>query len=104
MVFTSLLVLEGTLGLHQVGFQLHGSAMVMPKTLQVYLSGSKVLGEYGDPSDTRVGVTWFPWRNQVVRWDNGFMYLRSSPVGTLSLPYRVGGRGPVFSSNFEVKF
>ena len=86
------------------GFQLQASAMVMPKTVQLYVSGSKVFGEYGDPSDTRVGVNFFPWKNQVIRWNNEFLYLRTSPVGALSLPYPVGGRGPVFHSNLEVNF
>ncbi len=90
--------------LHDQGFQLQASAMVMPRTLQVYLSGSKVFGEYGDPSDTRVGVTVYPWKNQVVRWNNELMFLDRSPVGALSLPYPVGGNGPVFHSNVEVNF
>jgi hypothetical protein len=47
-------------------------------------------------------VNFHPWKNRVVRWNNEFMYLRTSPVGALSLPYPVGGKGPVFSSNFEV--
>lgn len=90
--------------LTDTGFQLQASAMVMPKTLQVYVSGSKVFGDYGDPSDMRAGVNFHPWKNRVVRWNNEFLYLRTSPVGALSLPYPVGGRGPVFSSNFEVNF
>jgi len=86
------------------GFQLQASAMVKPQTVQVYVSTSKILGEYGDPWDARVGVNWYPWDNQCVRWNNEFIRLEHSPVGALSLPYVVGGNGLVFHSNFEVNF
>ena len=90
--------------LNDHGFQLQASAMVSPKQLQVYVSGSKVFGEYGDPSDTRVGVNVYPFKSQVVRWNFEYLHLRRSPVGGLSLPYVVGGNGPVFYSSFEVNF
>ena len=86
------------------GFQLQTSAMVLPKELQLYLSGSKIFGEYGDPWDARFGVNWFPWKNQVVRWNTEVISLSHSPVGALSLPYLVGGNGLVFHTNFEVNF
>lgn len=86
------------------GFQLQTSAMVLPKTLQLYLSGSRIFGEYGDPWDARFGLNWFPWKNQVARCDTEVIYLSQSPVGALSLPYVVGGNGPVFHTNFEVNF
>jgi len=92
--------------LRDTGFQLLASAMVVPKTVEVYATGSKLLGEYGKPSDIRVGANWFPWKNRVVWWNNELLYLKApfSPVGALSLPYPVGGKGPIFSSNFMVNF
>ena len=63
-----------------------------------------MFGEHGDPSDVRVGVNWFPWRNQVVRWNTEYLHLNRSPVGGLSLPYVVGGNGSVVYSTFEVNF
>jgi hypothetical protein len=86
------------------GFQLQTSAMAVPKFLQVYASGSKVFGQYGDPSDFRAGATFFPWRNEVVRWNFEFMQLSRSPVGALSLPYSVGSNGTIFHTNFMVWF
>ena len=53
--------------LTDTGFQLQASAMVAPKTAQLYLSGSKIFGNYGKPSDVRFGVNVFPWKNQVIR-------------------------------------
>ncbi|HEX5132691.1 MAG TPA: hypothetical protein VFX92_09415 [Candidatus Krumholzibacteria bacterium] len=90
--------------LSDTGFQIQASKMVKPQVLQLYLSGSKIFGEYGDPSDVRLGANWFPWQNRSIRWGNEFIYLDQSPVGALSLPYVVGGDGLLFNSNLEVNF
>lgn len=89
-------------GLNDNGFQVQGSAMLKPQVLQLYASGSKINGEYGDPWDVRLGANWYPWKNKSIRWNNEFIRLEHSPVGALSLPYTVGGNGLVFSSNFEI--
>jgi hypothetical protein len=90
--------------LNDHGFQLQASTMVKPQILQVYASGSKIFGEYGDPWDMRLGANWYPWENKCIRWNNEFIKLEQSPVGYLSVPYPVGGNGLVFNSNFEVNF
>src|SRR5262249_641301 len=41
------------------GYQLQSSAMVIPKTLQAYLSGSQIFGRYGDASELRAGGNWY---------------------------------------------
>lgn len=97
----------GTAGLPQIfshGYQLQASAMVLPKTLQVYLGGSMVSGKYGNPFDFRAGINVFPWRNKVVRWNTEFLYLDKSPVGYTSVPFALGGTGPVFHTNLELAF
>jgi hypothetical protein len=97
----------GTAGLaplYDHGFQALASAMVLPKSVQVYAGGSKVFGEYGNPSDLKLGVNWFPWHNQVVKWNLEYLHLTHSPVGGLSLPYPVGGNGPVFYTSFLLAF
>jgi hypothetical protein len=86
------------------GFQLQASAMVIPKTLQLYAGTSRVNGQFGDPFDTRVGANWFPWKNKVVRWNTEWLYIRNSPVGYSSVPFAVGGRGNVFHSSLELAF
>ena len=43
------------------GFQLQASTMLKPDYLQAYVSGSQVFGEYGDPWDVGVGLTYFPF-------------------------------------------
>lgn len=90
--------------LHDTGFQVWASAMLAPKQVRVYAGGSKVFGEFGNPSDVRVGVSYFPWKNEVVRWDVEFAHFNRSPVGALSLPYSVGSNGPILQSNFMVWF
>jgi hypothetical protein len=97
----------GTEGLPQLrdrGFQLQGSAMLVPKTLQLYVGGSRINGQFGNPFDFRSGINWFPWKNKVVRWNTEWLYLRNSPVGYSSVPFAIGGRGNVFHSSLELAF
>jgi hypothetical protein len=97
----------GTAGLAEIfnhGFQLQASAMVMPKTFQVYAGGSMVLGNLGGGYDTRVGINWFPFKNKVVRWNSEGLLLYRSPVGYTSVPYNVGSTGFVFHTNLEMAF
>ena len=85
-------------------FQIQGSAMVVPKTLQAYVGFSKIFGQFGQPRDFRVGANFFPFKNKVVRWNNEALYLYKSPVGYTSVPYPIGGRGWVFHSSMELAF
>lgn len=90
--------------LHDSGFKVEASAMAVPQVLQVYTGGSRINGEYGDPWDLRAGANYYPFRNEIVRWNTEYMYVRRSPVGALSLPMPVGGNGGVFYSSFMVNF
>jgi len=78
------------------GFQLQGSAMLLPERLQAYVSGSKIFGEYGDPFDVALGVNWFPMTRRELRVNLQGLYLDDSPVGYASVPFIVGGNGWVF--------
>jgi hypothetical protein len=86
------------------GFQLQGTAMVVPQTLQAYAGHSRIFGQYGDPWDFRVGTNWFPYKNKVLRWNTEALYLHKSPVGYTSVPFAVGGRGWVVHSSLELAF
>lgn len=90
--------------LHDNGFQLQASGMVLEKALQVYTTYSKIYGEYGDPYDVRAGINWFPWHNHVVCWNFEYIHASRIPVGGLSLPYPVGGNGDIVYSSFMVNF
>ncbi|HEU4711978.1 MAG TPA: hypothetical protein VFS76_10460 [Pyrinomonadaceae bacterium] len=85
-------------------FQIQGSAMVVPKSLQAYIGFSKIFGQFGQPRDFRFGTNFFPFKNKVVRWNNEALYLYKSPVGYTSVPYPIGGRGWVFHSSMELAF
>jgi len=85
-------------------FQIQGSAMVIPKSLQAYIGFSKIFGQFGQPRDFRFGTNFFPFKNKVVRWNTEVLYLYKSPVGYTSVPFPVGGRGWVFHTNMELAF
>lgn len=86
------------------GFQLQASSMVVDQKLQLYGVYSYIDGQYGDPSEYRIGVNWHPWKNHVIRWNFEYIHSDRSPVGGLSLPYVIGGTGSIFHSNFTVNF
>ncbi len=90
--------------LNDHGFQLMASSMLIKKKLQLYVSTSKVLGEYGNPSDFRTGLTFYPWEESSTLLNFEYINLDRSPVGGLSLPYEVGGNGSVFYFNLMVDF
>ena len=86
------------------GFQLQGSAMVRPRKLQAYVSGSRIFGEYGDPWDLSAGLNWFPTGNRNLRINGQALYLSRSPVGYASVPFPLGGNGFVYTLDTEVYF
>ncbi len=49
---------EGIPNISDTGYQMQTSAMAVPKVLQLYGSWSQIFGNYGDPSDWRVGQNW----------------------------------------------
>lgn len=90
--------------LNDTGFQLQASGMVIKETLQVYATTSMIFGEYGDPTEYRLGLNWHPWKNQVVRLNAEYILMENSPVGGLSLPYQVGSNGGIIKVDFMVNF
>src|SRR5829696_3054853 len=95
---------ENLLSLFDHGFQIQGTAMLKPKTLQAYVGHSKIYGQYGDPWDFRTGLNFFPFKSKVLRWNNEALYLSRSPVGYTSVPYNIGSRGWAFHSSVELAF
>jgi hypothetical protein len=94
----------GLKGLFDHGFQLQGSAMVVPQVMQLYVGHSKIFGQYGKPWDLRIGTNYFPFKNHVIRWNTEALYLYKSPVGYTSVPFVIGGKGWVFHTSFELAF
>jgi hypothetical protein len=86
------------------GFQVQSSAMVVPKVLQVYLSGSAIRGRYGNGSEVRAGASWYLAKERELRLNPEWIHLNKCPVGYTAVPYPVGGNGDVFHVNFEMSF
>jgi hypothetical protein len=86
------------------GFQLQASAMLVPRTLQGYVAGSMINGQYGDPWDMSVGLNWFPMRRRELRLNTQALYLEDSPVGSSGVPFIVGANGWVFSTDIMLNF
>ncbi|HEX3167612.1 MAG TPA: hypothetical protein VHQ93_15180 [Chitinophagaceae bacterium] len=87
------------------GFQLLASAMVIPKKLQLYTTYSKIFGQYGDPSETRVGFNFFPFKKTIaVRLNGQATFMNRCPVGGLAYPYTVGANGTIFNFDLELNF
>ena len=85
---------------HDSGYQVQVSAMLVSQVLQLYGGIAAINGEYGDPSEWRAGINFFPWRNQAARFNLEYIHTENSPVGALSLPYQVGGTGGVIKLDF----
>jgi hypothetical protein len=78
--------------------------MLIPKTLQFYVSGSKIFGEYGDPYDVAVGLNYFPFERRDMRINVMGLYVDRSPVGYTAYPIPVGGNGFTFVTDFSLAF
>ena len=87
------------------GYQLQASAMLVPKLVQVYFGNSGIYGDYGDPSEVRVGANLYPVKERGFRREHrvdpreplagrlhGVSRCRSAPTATCS------------TSNLELNF
>ena len=87
------------------GFQVLASAMVFPKKLQLYSTYSKIFGQYGDPSEVRIGFNFFPFKKTISTRLNGQVtFMNKCPVGGLAYPYTVGANGTIFNLDLELNF
>jgi hypothetical protein len=90
--------------LNDRGFQVQASAMLVPRTLQPYVAYARINGEYGDPTETSVGVNWFPMKRKEFRFNVQGLYLKDSPVGYSSVPFSVGANGWAFTTDMILAF
>jgi hypothetical protein len=94
----------GIADINDHGFQVQSSAMVVPRVLQSYLSGSAIRGRYGNGSEVRAGLNWYLLKEREVKLNPEWIHLNNCPVGYTSVPYPVGGNGNLFHVNFMVSF
>lgn len=86
------------------GYQVNASAMLHPKTVQLYLAGSKIDGQYGRPWDISPGLNVFPFRDRRFRLAAQALYAYRSPVGYTAFPIPLGARGWAYTLDSELIF
>jgi len=86
------------------GYQLQSSAMAIKDVLQVYLSGSQIFGDYGDPSEVRAGANWYFKKQRGLRLNGEYINVNHSPVGYTAYPMPVGANGSSIHINLEMNF
>jgi len=86
------------------GYQLQSSAMVVKNILQLYLSGSQIFGDYGDPSEVRAGGNWYFMKKRGLRVNTEYIHVNHSPVGYTAYPMPVGANGNISHGNLEMNF
>ena len=62
--------------------------MVVKNVLQLYLSGSQIFGDYGDPSEVRAGQNWYFMKQRGLRLNTELIHFNHSPVGYTAYPIR----------------
>lgn len=86
------------------GYSLQASAMVIPKTLMLYASGSQIFGQYGDPWDLALGLNYYPFQRRDLRVNMMGLWVKNSPVGYTAYPVPVGGNGFTFVTDLSLAF
>ena len=86
------------------GYQLQSSAMVVKDILQLYVGGSQIFGDYGNPSEVRVGENYYFTKQRGLRFNVEFIHVNKSPVGYTAYPMPVGANGNIFHVNLEMNF
>jgi hypothetical protein len=95
---------SGIADIHDHGFQVQSSAMLVQKKLQAYLSGSTIRGRYGNAREVRAGGNWYFMKERGLRFNAEWIHLNNCPVGYPAVPYPVGGNGNLFHINLEMNF
>jgi hypothetical protein len=90
--------------IHDTGYQLQASAMAIKDVLQLYVSGSQIFGDFGNPSEFRIGESWYFTKQRGLRLNGEFIHVNRSPVGYTAYPMPVGTKGPIFHINLEMNF
>jgi hypothetical protein len=92
----------GIANINDDGFQVQSSAMAVPETLQFYVGGSQIHGDYGNASEMRAGLNWYFVKERGLRVHAEWIHLHKCPVGYSAVPYPVGGNGDLFHVNVEM--
>jgi len=94
----------GIADINDDGFQVQASGMLVRDILQGYVGHSQIHGDYGDASELRAGLNYYPFEKRGVRVNAEWLGLDDCPVGYTAVPYPVGGNGNVYHLNLEMNF
>jgi len=86
------------------GYQVQVSMMAMRDVLQPYAGGAEIHGDFGDSTEVRAGINWYPLKKRGFRLNGEWIRLNNCPVGYSAVPYPVGGDGDVYHVNMEMNF
>jgi DUF3011 family protein len=86
------------------GYQVQISGMAVKDIVQVYAGGAEIRGEFGNGSEVRGGVSWYPLKKRGLRLNTEWIHLNHCPVGYTAVPYPVGGNGDVYHADLEMNF
>ncbi|HET8947075.1 MAG TPA: hypothetical protein VFQ07_08825, partial [Candidatus Polarisedimenticolia bacterium] len=86
------------------GYQVQTSSMVVKDLLQLYVSGAEINGDFGDSTEVRAGLNWYPLKKRGLRGNAEWIRLNNCPVGYAAVPYPVGGDGDVYHVSLEMNF
>jgi hypothetical protein len=75
------------------GFELSASYFVIPKTLMVYVRGSKVFGEFRDPWEYAAGLKWHFLPTERLWLNAELMEVNRAPYSGAFTPYAAGMTG-----------
>jgi len=75
------------------GYELSASYFVIPKDVLVYGRGSKVYGQFGNPSEYAGGVKWYFLPTDRLWISAELMRVHKSPYGAAFTPYTAGMNG-----------
>ena len=95
---------EGIPRIHDTGYQMQASVMAIKDVLQLYVSGSQIFGDFGNPAELRIGESWYFTKQRGLRLNGEFIQVKHSPVGYTAYPMPVGANGPIFHINLEMNF
>jgi hypothetical protein len=75
------------------GYELSASYFVIPKDWLVYVRGSKVFGQFGNPYEYAAGVKWYFLPTDRLWLSGELMRVHKSPYGATFTPYTAGMNG-----------
>jgi len=87
-----------------VRIYLDHNATTPPLPEVVAVIADVLTGDFGNASEWRLGMNYFPKRMRGLRVNGEWINLDDSPVGYTAVPYPVGGNGNVVHVNFELNF